>query len=101
VNKYNNDSHTVYSAKSTFTPTVLNIESSKLTKIAFQNSISAEIQYLLTGFTGSATYRGQDAELSQRDGAAERVVMAKSGIFTGTGRQYLMDIIGLSSTIVT
>jgi len=43
----------------------------------------------------------QDAQLSQRDRAAGCVIVFGQKWKTGTGRQYLTDIIGLSSTTVT
>ena len=42
----------------------------------------------------------QDAQLSQRDRAAEYISFGQKWK-TGTGRQYFTDIIGLSSTTVT
>jgi len=49
----------------------------------------------------SCRIKKQDAQLSQRDSAAGCVIVLAKSRMTGTGRQYITDIIGLSSTTVT
>jgi len=60
-----------------------------------------EILLLLCSSTTKSAENKQVAQLSKRDGAAGWVSYGQKKWKTGIGRQYVTDIIGLSSSTVT